>query len=362
MTANASRVAVLLMAYGTPRTPEEVEPYYTDIRRGRPPTSEQLADLVRRYDAIGGVSPLNERTEAQRRRLADTLEQLAPGRFDVVLGFKHSEPKIETTVSQIAAAGYGSIVGLVLAPHYSAFSVGQYLERARTAAAPTGIGFAAIESWATESAFVSFLAGDLAAKLQQMPANTKVVFTAHSLPKRIVESNDPYPSEVRATAQAVADEVGLSPWSTWSTAWQSAGRTPEPWLGPDILAVVDDLGAAENASAMIVCACGFVADHLEVLYDLDIEASARAAALGLGFARTACVNDDPAVIAALAARVVDAAAQFAPLAAPSSASSSSAASSSAASSSAASSSASPSAVPSSPASSSSMSAAPPNPG
>ena len=316
MIDNASRVAVLLMAYGTPRTPEEVEPYYVDIRRGRPPTPEQLADLVRRYDAIGGISPLNERTEAQRQRLAEALEALDPGRFDVVLGFKHSEPKIETTVADIARAGYGSIVGLVLAPHYSAFSVGQYLDRARTAAAPTRIPVAGIKSWATEPAFVEFLANDLAAKLQQMPANTKVVFTAHSLPKRIVESNDPYPAEVRATAQAVADKIGLSPWSTWSTAWQSAGRTPEPWLGPDILAVVDDLGGAEHASAMIVCACGFVADHLEVLYDLDIEASARAAGLGLGFARTACVNDDPAVIGALARRVVEAAAENVPAAMP----------------------------------------------
>ncbi len=304
---NADRVAVLLMAYGTPRTPEEIEPYYIDIRRGRPPTPEQLADLVRRYDAIGGISPLNERTEAQRLRLANSLEDLAPGRFDVILGFKHAAPKIETAVTTIADAGYGSIVCLVLAPHYSGFSVGQYLDRARAAAEPTGIPVFGIESWATEPAFIEFLANDLVAKLSVMPESTKVVFTAHSLPRRIVQDNDPYPSEVRSTAQAVADRIGLSPWSTWSTAWQSAGRTPEPWLGPDILTVVDDLGAAENASALIVCACGFVADHLEVLYDLDIEASQRAARLGLGFARTACVNDDPAVIGALASRVLNAA-------------------------------------------------------
>ena len=301
MTAST---AVLLMAYGTPQTPADIEPYYTDIRRGRAPTPEQLADLVARYDAIGGISPLASRTVAQRSRLQAALDQRAPGQFAVVLGMKHAEPKIETAVADLADRGFQRIVGLVLAPHYSSYSIGQYLDRARVAAEPHGIDVIGIESWATEPAFVEFLADEVGRQLSTMPANTKVLFTAHALPQRIIDAGDPYPGELRATAEAVAASAGLAEWSGWGIAWQSAGRTPEPWIGPDILAVIGDLAASENADGVLVCACGFVADHLEVLYDLDIEAKALADALGLQFARTACVNDDPAVIGALADRVL----------------------------------------------------------
>lgn len=300
-----SRTAVLLMAYGTPRAPAEILAYYTDIRRGRPPTDEQLAELTARYDALGGVSPLAARTEAQRVGLQRALDTLAPGEYYVALGLKHAEPMIETAVDQLAADGFRRIVGLVLAPHFSSFSIGQYLGRATTAAEPHGIMVTGIESWAVEPAFVEFIATDLAAKLAAMPANTRVLFTAHSLPQRIIDAGDPYPSEILATAQAVAAKLGRSD-EQWSTAWQSAGRTPEPWLGPDILQVIDGL-AAEGVDGVAVSAVGFVADHLEVLYDLDIEAARRADSHGMVFARTACVNDDPSVMAALAARVIVAA-------------------------------------------------------
>jgi ferrochelatase len=298
------RTAVLLMAYGTPRTPEEIEPYYTDIRRGRPPTPELLAELVARYAAIGGISPLAERTEAQRAGLQQALDERAPGRFEVVLGLKHAAPSIEAAVDDLAARGISEVVGLVLAPHYSSFSIGQYLGRARAAAEPHGMTVHGIESWHLEPAFCDFLAEGVRSGLAALPANTKVVFTAHSLPQRIIDLGDPYPEQLRATAEAVAARVGLAPWTDWSVAWQSAGRTPEPWIGPDILTVIDDLGASEAASGILVCACGFVADHLEVLYDLDIETRARAEAAGLAFGRTPCVNDDPTVLGALAERVL----------------------------------------------------------
>ena len=308
MTAqNSTTTAVLLMAYGTPRTPAEIEPYYTDIRRGRAPTPEQLADLVARYDAIGGISPLAARTEAQRDALQLALDTVAPNKYEVVLGLKHAAPMIETAVDELAARGFKNIIGLVLAPHYSSYSIGQYMGRARTAAAPHGINVTAIDSWAIEPAFIEFLANDLRQRLAAMPANTKVLFTAHSLPQRIIDAGDPYPDELRATAEAVALAAGLESWSSWSIAWQSAGRTPEPWIGPDVLAVIDDLASSENAAGVIVCACGFVADHLEVLFDLDIEANQHAAALGLAFDRTTCVNADPVIMAALAQRVIEAA-------------------------------------------------------
>jgi ferrochelatase len=306
------RTAVLLMAYGTPRTPSEIEPYYTDIRRGRAPTPELLAELVARYDAIGGISPLAARTEAQRDALQRALDAVQPGEFSVMLGLKHADPKIEEAVNDLAVAGYRRIVGLVLAPHYSSYSIGQYLDRTRAAATPHGIEVVGIDSWAVEPAFVEFLARDIRSRLDAMPANTKVLFTAHSLPQRIIDAGDPYPNELRATAEAVAEAVGLSAWSSWAIAWQSAGRTPEPWIGPDILEVIDDLATSEAASGVLVCACGFVADHLEVLYDLDIEAKTYATERNLAFDRTACVNDDATIMAALAQRVVEAAGQFTP--------------------------------------------------
>lgn len=306
------RTAVLLMAYGTPRTRDEILPYYTDIRRGRAPEPAQLADLTARYDALGGTSPLAARTEAQRAGLQHALDAVAPGQYEVVLGLKHAEPKVEAAVDELAARGFRHVIGLVLAPHYSAYSVGQYLDRARTAAEPHGITVAGIESWALEPAYIDFTAASLRATLATMPEHTKVLFTAHSLPARIVAAGDPYPDQLRATAQAVATAAGIGSWTNWSIAWQSAGRTPEPWLGPDILQVIDELAAAENDEGVergiLVSAVGFVSDHLEVLYDLDIEAAKRAAQHGLRFARTACVNDDPTVMAALARRVIEIAA------------------------------------------------------
>lgn len=307
--STSDRIAVVLMAYGTPRTPDEIEPYYTDIRRGRPPTPEALADLIARYAAIGGMSPLAQLTEAQGAALQSALDAAEPGRFEVSLGLKHADPKVELTAQRVAEGGASAVVGLVLAPHYSSYSIGQYLDRARQGVAESGIDIpvVGIDSWATEPAFVEFLADDLAQRVAAMREQTRgrvrVLFTAHSLPQRIIDGGDPYPDELRSTAEAVAERVGLTEGDDWQIAWQSAGRTPEPWIGPDILQVIDALGSDDDIAGVIVSACGFVADHLEVLYDLDIEAAARAESLGLAFDRTACVNDDASIMSALAERV-----------------------------------------------------------
>jgi ferrochelatase len=301
-------ISVVLMAYGTPRSREEILPYYTDIRRGRPPTDELLAELTARYEAIGGLSPLAALTEAQRDAIQRALDDVAPDRFRVSLGLKHAHPMIEEAVADVAATGAEKIVGLVLAPHYSSYSIGQYVGRATAAAEPHGIGVVGIDSWATEPAFIDFLANDMRARLAKMPANTKVLFTAHSLPQRIIDGGDPYPHELRSTAVAVAGALGLREHEQWDIAWQSAGRTPEPWIGPDVLEAIDALAASDAPPAgVLVCACGFVADHLEVLFDLDIEAKKHAESRGLVFDRIACVNDDPKVMAALARRVIEAA-------------------------------------------------------
>ena len=299
----SSRIGVVLMAYGTPRSREEILPYYTDIRRGRPPTEEQLADLTRRYEAIGGLSPLAQLTEAQRDALQSALDTLRPDTFDVRLGLKHAHPMIEETTRELIDSGVTSIVGIVLAPHFSTYSIGQYLGRVKAVADPSGVPVSGVKSWATEPAFVDFIALDLRERINAAATPVRVLFTAHSLPTRIIDAGDPYVTELRSTAVAVASALNLDE-NTWGISWQSAGRTPEPWLGPDILEEIDTIAAEGKYKSVIVSACGFVADHLEVLYDLDIEASGRAESHGLGFDRTACVNHNPTVMSALANRVV----------------------------------------------------------
>ena len=297
---SAARVGVLVMAYGTPRDRDDIETYYTDIRRGRAPTPELLADLTRRYDALGGTFPLRAITDAQVGAIRTALaESAGEVEYAVTLGTKHSAPKVEEGVRTLATAGVDRVVGLVLAPHYSKFSVGEYAERAAKAGAECGLTVDTIESWHLMPAYVDFLCSALRNALAHVPDGSEVVFTAHSLPERILGTGDPYPRQLTETAEAVAGQLGLD---RWSVGWQSAGRTPEPWLGPDVLEIVRDRAAA-GAAGLVVCACGFVADHLEVAYDLDIEAAAVAAEVGLPFARTASVNTDPVVMNALAGLV-----------------------------------------------------------
>jgi ferrochelatase len=289
----SSRLGVLVMAYGTPSTPQDIEPYYTHIRRGSPPTPDQLADLAARYDALGGVSPLAERTEAQRAGIAAAL----PEQTAVRLGQKHAAPFVEDGLADLAADGADVVVGLVLAPHYSAASIGEYHERAATAAGAAGVDYRPIDDWSDLEPWLDFQATAVTEQLEGLPPDTRVLFTAHSLPERVLEG-DRYPERLARSASAIAERAGLR---RWDLAWQSAGRTPEPWRGPDILDVLDAL----PPGGVLVCPQGFTSDHLEVLYDLDIEARTRAEGRGLTFARTRSVNDDPAVMAGLARRVRD---------------------------------------------------------
>jgi ferrochelatase len=288
-------VGVLVMAYGTPRDSDDIEAYYTDVRRGRPPTPELLADLVRRYAALGGTFPLREITD---RQVAAIAAALGDG-FTVALGTKHSQPKVEDGVRELAGRGVRRVVGLVLAPHFSRFSVGEYAARASATGDELDLEVETVESWHLLPAYVSFQAAAVTEALSRVPEGSEVVFTAHSLPQRILATGDPYPTQLEETARAVAAAAGVE---RWSVGWQSAGRTPEPWLGPDVLEIVRDRASA-GAPGLVVSACGFVADHLEVAYDLDIEAASLAADVGLPFTRTASVNDDAAVMHALAALV-----------------------------------------------------------
>ncbi|HET7486448.1 MAG TPA: ferrochelatase [Acidimicrobiales bacterium] len=288
-------LGVLVMAYGTPATPADVEAYYTHIRRGRPPSPDLLGDLRRRYDAIGGISPLAARTGAQ----VAALEAALGDGYAVALGQKHAPPFIEDGMAALLTAGAADVVGLVLAPHYSSLSVGQYHERA--AAAAGAARYHGVQSWHTHPTLVALLAERVAGARARLPlgdgAVVETLFTAHSLPERARTADDPsYPEQLEQTARAVAAAAGLD---RWRTAWQSAGRTADPWIGPDILQVLRSL-PSEGVEGVVVCPAGFVSDHLEVLYDVDIEARGVADDAGLALARTASFNDDPDFVALLA--------------------------------------------------------------
>jgi len=305
-------IGVLVMAHGTPATPRDIEPFYTRIRRGSPPSPDQLADLRRRYDAIGGTSPLAERTAGQVAGITAALEARHRGRFRVAYGAKHTDPSIEAAAVALASSGVSKVVGLVLAPHRSSMGSGQYLERAAGAIREHGtVPFVGIAQWYDAPGFPELIGERLNAALESLPETVRrpaVVFSAHSLPERVVAEGDPYPEQLAASAAAIAGAVRLGTRGIpWQVAWQSAGRTADRWLGPDVLDVLGDL-ARRRFDGAVVCPVGFVADHLEVLYDLDIEARGVAHDLGLAFSRTASLNDDPDFVEVLAEVVCTAAA------------------------------------------------------
>jgi ferrochelatase len=297
------------MAHGTPTDPSEIEAFYTRIRRGRPPTAEQLADLEARYRAIGGVSPLAERTQAQVRGLADLLEAAAPGRYLVRYGAKFTDPTIEAAAAALSPE-VDRVIGLVLTPHGSSMGSGEYLRRAAAAlsSASSPPDFLAVAQWYDAPGFADLVAARVREALYHLPEGARddavVLFSAHSLPRRVVDEGDPYPDQVAESAALIAGKAGID---RWSVAWQSAGRTPEPWIGPDILEILRAL-PGEGAVAAVVCPLGFVADHLEVLYDLDVEARRVAVESGLAFGRTESLNDDPRFLTVLAGIVQSAAA------------------------------------------------------
>ena len=296
---------VLVMAYGTPTTRDDVEPYYTRIRYGRPPTEELLADLVRRYEAIGGTSPLAERTARQVARLATTLEERHPGDYVVVFGSKYEPPLLEVAARELIERGVDRVVGLVLAPHSSSMSTDQYMDRAR-AVLGEGVDFTAIGAWWDAEGFCELIGDRVRAALETIPtdrlATTEVIFSAHSLPEKILEAGDTYPEQLAESARRAANAAGLL---RHGLAWQSAGRTGDVWLGPDILVVLADL-AASGVTDVVSCPIGFVADHLEVLFDLDVDGQRVARDVGINLVRTASLNDDPDFIDILA-NVVEAA-------------------------------------------------------
>ena len=289
---------LLVMAYGTASGPEDVERYYTDIRGGRTPSPELIQELKERYQAIGNTFPLDRITREQAAALEKELGTKA------YIGYKHSSPFVAEAVAQMAADGVTDAVGIVMAPHYSGMSIGGYIERAEKVKWP-GLDISFVKSWHVHPAFIDVLGARVQEALSFLDADARrndlVIFSAHSLPERIVAEGDPYPRQLWETAAAVATSLRIE---RYTSAWQSAGRTGETWLGPPLEEVVGK-AAADGHTAVVVCPCGFTADHLEVLYDVDVEAKHAAEEAGIPLVRTRSMNAEPDFIRAVAAVVRD---------------------------------------------------------
>jgi ferrochelatase len=308
-----SPIGVIVMAYGTASGPDDVERYYTDIRGGRPPTPGHLEELRERYAAIGNRFPLLEITRQQAEGLERELNLEEPGGFRAYLGMKHSPPFIAEAVRRMRADGVERAIGIVMAPHWSGMSVESYIERVRTETGDGPPSFEFVRSYHDHPGFVSFLSARVAKALGRLSPSERdgatVIFSAHSLPVRQVvdgslrclrcrmcEDSCRYRDGLAETADLVAAEIGLT---RHTIAWQSAGRTDDPWWGPPIEDVIADL-ASQGGPAVVVCSAGFVADHLEILYDLDVEAQAIAEQAGVRLVRTEMPNGDPAFVRVLA--------------------------------------------------------------
>ncbi|MGI8547941.1 MAG: ferrochelatase [Gemmatimonadaceae bacterium] len=300
--------AVLLMAYGTPETLDQVEPYFTHIRGGRPPSAEAVANLRRRYELVGGRTPLLEITRTTARALEEALNvhaETAEERRRVYVGMKHWHPYIGDVMRLMAADGITRVTALTLAPHYSRISLGGYRKAMDEAQSALERSFDVtfIERWHAQPEFIEMMTALVQTGLEQFDASERdsvvTVFSAHSLPVRIREWNDPYEQELLESSEATARAAGLN---DWRFAWQSAGETGEPWLGPDILDYLETLHA-EGMRNVLQVPIGFVSEHLEILWDIDHEAKEKAAELGMKLYRTALPNDSPAMVRALAAVV-----------------------------------------------------------
>ena len=292
------RVAVLLMAYGGPGSLDDVELYLNDVRGGRPTSPELLREIRERYARIGGRSPILELTRAQSVAVGRALG----AGFQVYVGMRHWHPFIRETADEIVRAGHRHVVGVVMAPHYSAMSVGAY-EKKLLEAAQGRFETALVRRWGDHPEFLEGVSERVAQALQRFPSpaggaggGVQVIFTAHSLPQRILAAGDPYSDELRATAEAVAQRLRLK---DWRFAYQSAGATADPWLGPDAGDVITELAAA-GRKAFLLVPIGFVCDHVEILYDIDVEYRELAGRLGVELERTASLNDDAHLVAAVA--------------------------------------------------------------
>ena len=290
-------IGVLVMAYGGPNNLDEVEPYLLDVRGYRPTSQEIIHEVRERYREIGGRSPILEQTQAQADALVATLNSNGD-EFKAYVGMRHWHPFIKDALMDMQSEGIEKAVGVVMAPHYSRMSIGAYYQRLEEANAP--IAFARIENWHLDEGYINALTGRVRDALKRFPeeirADVPVIFTAHSLPEKILEWNDPYPAQLRETVSAVMEKLGSQP---HEFAYQSAAISTIAWLGPDAGEVIERL-IAEGNKHILLCPIGFVCEHVEILYDIDIVYQNLAKSLGIHLERIEMLNTAPAMIDGLA--------------------------------------------------------------
>ncbi|MCA1056458.1 ferrochelatase [Rossellomorea aquimaris] len=297
------KMGLLVMAYGTPYKEEDIERYYTHIRHGRTPSEDLLEDLRGRYEAIGGISPLAKITMDQAKSLEEHLNSIQDEiEFKMYLGLKHIEPFVEDAVEQMHKDGIEEAVSIVLAPHFSTFSVKSYNGRAKeTAEKLGGPSITSVESWYDEPKFIHYWVEKVKQTYNSMSdeerKNAVLIVSAHSLPERILQNGDPYPQQLEDTARMIAEGAGVE---NYAVGWQSEGNTPDPWLGPDVQDLTRDLHKEKGYTTFVYTPVGFVADHLEVLYDNDYECKVVTDEIGATYYRPEMPNAKPEFIDAMA--------------------------------------------------------------
>jgi ferrochelatase len=282
-----SRVGVLLMAHGTPSSLEEMPEYLRLVRGGRPPSDELVHEMRENYGAIGGRSPLTDITEAQAGALRAQLGADIP----VAVGMRNWHPFIKDALQQLAAQGVTRVIGIPMAPQFSTLSVQKYIDAA-TAALPAGLQFESVESFHTHPLLLDAFAERI--REAQPKPDELVIFTAHALPVRVIEAGDRYADQVAETAAGVASRAGIT---KYEQAFQSAGRTPEPWIGPELPQLIDDRSV--NVRKFLVVPIGFVCDHTEILFDIDVQAAQVAREFATTLRRTESLNTSPLFISVL---------------------------------------------------------------
>lgn len=297
---------LLVMAYGTPYKEEDIERYYTHIRGGRKPAPEHLEDLRQRYAAIGGISPLAKATEAQAEALCARLNEVQDDvEYKLYIGLKHIEPFIEDAVASMHADGITEAVSIVLAPHFSTFSVKSYNGRVLEEAEKVGnLNVTCVESWYDEPLFIQYWANQVSATFNAMSEDERekacLIVSAHSLPEKIKLLGDPYEQQLHDTAKLIQDATGVK---NVEVGWQSEGQTPDPWLGPDVQDLTRDLYNTKGYRSFVYTPVGFVTEHLEVLYDNDYECKVVCDEVGANYYRPAMPNTDPLFIDAMVSAI-----------------------------------------------------------
>lgn len=300
-------MGLLVMAYGTPYKEEDIERYYTHIRRGRKPSPEALEDLQNRYEAIGGISPLAKITLQQMESLEKRLNEVQDEiEFKAYLGLKHIEPFVEDAVEAMHKDGIKEAVSIVLAPHFSTFSVKSYNGRAKETAEKLGGPIIhSVESWYSEPKFIQYWATRVKQTFDLIDEEKRqkavLIVSAHSLPEKIIAAGDPYPNQLQETADLIAQAAGIE---HYEIGWQSAGNTPEPWIGPDVQNLTRELYEEKGYTSFVYTPVGFIADHLEVLYDNDYECKVVTDEIGADYYRPEMPNAQPEFIDGLATVVL----------------------------------------------------------